>query len=509
MRSRTRTLFLAVAIAVATVGVGVALAVGRSGIHPHDRASHSGESRDTVAGSAGSLTVGGAGASRPLPGGFVGVSFEFRGLEQYLGTNPQALDQPFLQLIHDLSPGHSPVVRIGGDSTDWTWWPVHGMARPGGARYALGPQWASVAHALATSLRSRLILGVNFEADSRRVASAMASRLLGAVGARQIAAFELGNEPELYASFNWYRTRAGVGVRGRAADYDFSTYLADYAHVAAMLPRVPLAGPSSGSPTYLDYLGRFLSSVRRVALVTVHAYPLRHCSPADHPTDAQLLAPASSSGLATQVGAYVAVAHAHDLPLRVDEINSVSCGGYAPVTETFGAALWALETLEALDRVGVDGVNFHMVPNTTQHLIAATDAHGHWTATVLPEYYGALAFAQAAPAGSRLASISGTLAPGLTAFATRGPGPAVHVVLINTGSGLAAARLAGLPSTVRLSRLLAPSLGATGSVTLGGQSIDSNTGSLTGASTAHAITAATGVYVVSVPRYSAAILSSP
>jgi hypothetical protein len=85
----------------------------------------------------------------------------------------------------------------------------------------------------------------------------------------------------------------------------------------------------------------------------------------------------------------------------------------------------------------------------------------------------------------------------------------VHVVLINTGPGLASVRLAGLPSTARLSRLLAPSPRATGSVTLGGQSIDPTTGSLTGTSTARTITAAKGAYAVSVPGYSAAIVSSP
>src|SRR5258708_2274655 len=70
------------------------------------------------------LTVGRASVMRPLTGGFLGVSFEFRGLEEYLGSDASALDPVFLQLMRNLAPGQHPVVRIGGDSTDWTWWPV-------------------------------------------------------------------------------------------------------------------------------------------------------------------------------------------------------------------------------------------------------------------------------------------------------------------------------------------------------------------------------------------------
>jgi hypothetical protein len=476
-----------------TVGAGIAVAVGPS-----------------ASTSAGTLTVSRAGAGRPLPAGWLGLSLEFLALEDYAGSNPAALDQPFLQLIRNLAP-RSAVVRIGGDSTDWTWWRVTGMARPGGARFTVGPHWASVAHALAISLGARLILGVNFEADSRRIAHAMAAGLLAGVGARQVAALELGNEPELYASFNWYRTRAGRGVRGRAADYGFRNYLGDYANVAAALPRVALAGPSSGAPSYLDYLGQFIASERRLGIITVHAYPLKHCGPADHPTDAQLLAPATSSALASQVGALVIVAHEHHLPLRLDEINSVSCGGYAPVTLTFGSALWALAELFELDTVGVDGVNFHTVPGKTQHLIAASHAGGHWAVSVLPEYYGLLAFAQAAPTGSRVVPVSGALAPGLAAYATLGPARAVHVALINTGARIIAVkiRLPGSSAGATLSRLSAPGLMATGSVTLGGESVDPGTGALSGQSTARALRPSAGEYAVSIPAYSAAILSTP
>jgi hypothetical protein len=511
-------LFATMLIAAAMFGASIALAFSspahrQSAYRPapaRREASHPAVAHSSTP-SAGTVTVAATTHARRLPNGFLGLSFEYRGLEEYLGTNPAALDPPFLQLVRNLAPGQSPVVRIGGDSTDWTWWPVPGIRRPGGVKYSLDPRWASVARAFADAVDARLILGVNFEADSRAIARGMAAGMVRGIGSRSVAALELGNEPELYASFNWYRAPDGKGVRGRAAGYNFSSYVRDYASVAGDLPGVPLAGPSSGAQSYLAYLSQFLGLERRVGMVTTHAYPLKHCVPSEHPTDAQLLDPSTARALTSQLAAYVAVASTHHRPLRVDEMNSVSCGGYGPVTETFGPALWSLEQLFQLDAAGVGGVNFDTVPNTLQHLIAASRVHGHWITTVEPEYYGLLAFAQAAPAGSRLASVTGSLPANLSAFATLATGGATHVVLINTGSAPASIRLslAGSPGTLNVTRLLAPSVAATGSVTLGGQSINPGTGMLTGTSNVTQLVASSsGAYQVTVAGDSAVIISN-
>src|SRR5205807_8152509 len=60
--------------------------------------------------------------------------------------------------------------------------------------------------------------------------------------------------------------------------------------------------------------------------------------------------------------------HGAGLPLRVDEINSVACGGAAGVSNTFASALWALDTMFALVRTGVDGVNVHTFQGATYRL---------------------------------------------------------------------------------------------------------------------------------------------
>ena len=72
-------------------------------------------------------------SSRPVPPGFIGLSLEYPAPLDYAGGDPQAINPGFIRLVHGLAPGQSPVIRIGGDSTDSTWWPVAGVARPPGS----------------------------------------------------------------------------------------------------------------------------------------------------------------------------------------------------------------------------------------------------------------------------------------------------------------------------------------------------------------------------------------
>lgn len=55
---------------------------------------------------------------RRVPDGFLGFSFEFQAVRIYTGSDARDINPVFEQLIRNLSPGHRPVLRIGGDSTD-------------------------------------------------------------------------------------------------------------------------------------------------------------------------------------------------------------------------------------------------------------------------------------------------------------------------------------------------------------------------------------------------------
>ncbi|MGZ4286522.1 MAG: hypothetical protein ACXVW5_20150, partial [Solirubrobacteraceae bacterium] len=86
-------------------------------------------------------------AGRVVPGGFLGLSSEVWAIRSFAGTDPNALNPAFLQLVRNLAPGGRPVIRLGGDSTDWTWWPVPHTRTPPGIKYTLTPLWAQLAKA--------------------------------------------------------------------------------------------------------------------------------------------------------------------------------------------------------------------------------------------------------------------------------------------------------------------------------------------------------------------------
>jgi hypothetical protein len=460
--------------------------------------------------------VGAALPVRPIASGFVGLSLEYTALPAYAGASGGGLDPVFVQLVRNLTPGQAPVLRIGGDSTDSSWVAVPGMQRPRGIKYTIRAAWLRLAGALTRALNARMILGINLEADSTKLAVVEARALIAAVGRSSVDALEIGNEPELYGSFRWYRAPNGIGFPGRPASYDLRSYIADYSNFAASLPLVPLAGPATGSVSWMSQLQRFVTVAPRLGVVTAHRYPLNRCftpvTSNTYPTIRHLLATASSAGLANTIARDVVISHAHGLPLRVDELNSVACEGKRGVSNTFASALWALDTLFQMARVGVDGVNIHTLPGSKYQPFEVTRAEGSWRARVEPEYYGMLMFSEAAPPGSRLLALSGSLGGQIRAWATRAPDRRIRVVLINDHTRqrrYVAVRIAGMSRPAALSRLSAPSIAATKGVTVGGQSFGPNTstGQLRGQSRQIAIVPVAGRYVVRLPPATAAMLT--
>lgn len=465
------------------------------------------------------VEVGGTATSRPVPASYIGFSIEFWSSLAYSGTNPTTPNPTFVRLVQALNPGGSPMLRFGGDTTDWTWWPIPGVAKPPGVKYTLTPRWLAVTRATALAMGAHLVLGVNFEADAATIARAEARAFLNGIGRDLISGFELGNEPELYGQLGWYTNSAGVGVLGRPRSYDFGAYLRDYAAIASALPRsVPQVGPASGAQQYLSGLDAYLRANPQVRAVTFHRYPLHRCfnptnSPT-YPTIPNLLAPAASVGPAASLAAGAAVAHAHGLPFRSDELNSVSCGGATGVSNTFASALWILDTLFHMAQVGVDGVNIHTFAKARYAPFQFSHLRGRWLAQVEPMYYGLLMFARAAPPGARLLRTHAPPGAGdaLRIWATRGTGGTVRIVLINDSPSRAvtlAIRPPGGGTGATLQRLLAPRLGATHGVTIAGQGFGSATatGVLTGNPGVSTLAPIQGRYVVRMPAASAGLLT--
>jgi hypothetical protein len=381
--------------------------------------------------------------------------------------------------------------------------------------YTLGSSWLAVSRSLVQALGAHLILGLNLAADSPEVAASEARTLIDGIGKGAVQALELGNEPELYGGFAWYRTPDGRSVTARSRSYDFDAFLRDFTNIAGALPEAPLAGPNIGGPAWMPYLDRFLRAQPRVSLVTMHRYPLQLCysTPGSgrYPTVRHLLSAAASSGLAKGFQRDVRVAHSHGLALRIDELNTVSCGAAPAISQTFASALWAIDALFEMARVGVDGVNIHTFPGAGYELFKFSPAAGGWSASVAPEYYGLMMFERAAPPGSQLLRVSGAGNGQVKVWATLAPDGRIRIVVINKGSRgrVVAVRVPGAIGPASLVHLTAPSVQSVTGVTLAGQSFGSSTdtGTLEGTPQTTLVPPAHGRYTIRLPRAGTALLT--
>jgi hypothetical protein len=461
-----------------------------------------------------SPVVGSAPTSAPLPPGYLGLSLEFYAVHEYTGSDPGAINPVFVQLIRNLNPGQAPVLRIGGDSTDQTWWPVPGVLPPRGIDYTLTPGWIRTTAALADTLGAKLIVGINLQLNRPALAAAEGRALRAGLGG-SLEAFEIGNEADLYGTLPWYLTASGKVRYGRPPSYSVSDFIQQSADVGHALPPAPLAGPTFANLTWMaEGFSQYEAANPGLAVVTFHRYPLRGCHVATtsqaYPTVANLLSDYSQSQLAQGVVPYVAMAHAHGLPFRVDEMNSVACAGSHGVSDTFASALWMLDTLFELDNVGVDGVNVHTFPGAHYQLFSFTHSGSRWQADVAPEYYGMLMFAQAAPPGSRLIPIGGLPDGSLKMWATLAPDGTERVVLINEDPANPQSLVFRAPgSSASVEGLTAPSVDATDGVTLGGQSFGdaTATGLLPGPPQTSTVYPLLGLYSLTVPPGSAMMLT--
>jgi hypothetical protein len=460
-------------------------------------------------------TVSAAPSGQPMPPSFLGMSLEYQALHVYTGRDPDHVDPVFVQLLRNLVPGQSPIVRIGGNSADYSWWPIRGVLPPGAVRYSLTKGWLRMTKSLAADAGAKLIMGVNLAGGRPALAAAEARAFMEGIGSKYVDALEIGNEPDLYGTAVWYRDRRGRSFVARPSSYAFANYLQELTRWRQVLPAIPLVGPALASLTWLTTgLDQFLASEPGTPMVTVHRYALRACpTPPTSPLFASipnLLADRASSGLAAGVAPYVAAAHARGVQFRLDELNSVSCSGKRGVSDTFASALWMLDTLFAMANVGVDGVNIHSLPGARYEPFTLSKQHGKWQVFVHPAYYAMLMFADAFPPGAQPLAVTAP-AGSVKVWATRSTTGRTRVVVINkdpVNARTVQVSVPGAGGAASLDFLRAPSILATTGVTLGSQSYGPATRSgLLKPAITMPITATNGVYTIDLPAASAVTLT--
>ena len=323
-----------------------------------------------------------------------------------------------------------------------------------------------------------------------------------------IKAIEIGNEPDVYR-FNGRRSNS----------YAFPDYLRDYSEWQIALqpilaPNLKLMGPSWAIPGSLKDLPAFLDAQsQNLLIVSQHWYAGKSFGGRSNTPD-YLLHPDSATSGAREMASSVKLAHKRGLLFRVGEMNSIACDGEAGVSDTFASALWVVDALFELAKVGVDGVNIHGDPYDVYgpflfDVDANTTPRRFRIKVIRPEYYGLVFFQQAAPAGSKLLPIEISVAPSLKCWATVDDKGAVRIVVINKDTRSPRNIEVNMKDYAAgsLVRLLAASYEAKSGVTLGGKTLDGSANRTFGTFTDEKTSPRDGVYRFPVPASSVALLT--
>jgi hypothetical protein len=445
--------------------------------------------------------------SRPIraavAANFLGLSYEVRDMAQ---VGHLADGGNLVGFLRSLGPG---VLRFGGATADTrvAWAPPGVTPAPPWATATIGPADIDRIARLAQEAGWRVLLTVNFGHFDPAAAQQEASYAALAMG-DNLAGIEFGNEPDALALY---------GLRDLPWTFDqYKPQIDAYrAAVQAATPAVAFAGPDQASGRRgLAWLADE-AAFERPALLTAHYYPLAWCV-GYLPTLADLVSPRMHAAEQAMLTRVEAVARRHAIPLRVDETNNISCGGEPGVSNTFSAALWAVDFLARAMKIGIAGINFHgHLANPTGYapLVALTpDALLAGQLTAQPEWY-AMLLAKRLLGDRPLAALSRPGGLDVTSYAFLSAYGRLHLVVVDDeppGSRPLQVRVPvgrAFGSGVAL-RLTAPSLDATSGVQLGGSGVQPH-GGWGPSGTLPAVEVRNGAAVFTVEPASAVLVSLP
>jgi hypothetical protein len=365
----------------------------------------------------------------------------------------------YVKLVHRLS--QRGVIRIGGNTSDYSAFAANGSAVSAPKATVVNEENLRALGTFLDATGWRLIWGLNLGNGTVQDAVAEAGAV-AAIARDKLLAFEIGNEPDLF----------GHGAAHRPRTYSYQEYLREYrAYKAAIrreLPKAPFAGPDAAGAT--DWVTQFASDEGKDLKLLTHHYYRECASPTS--TLERLLQP--DPKLQPELEQLKAASLASGVPYRICETNSFCGGGKPGVSDTLGAALWALDFMLALAWAGAAGVNMETGMNQlgwiSWYSPIGDDQRGTYAAK--PEYYAMLAFAHAIR-GQRLASDLENGGLNLTAYAT-GDETETRVTVVNKDAAADASVTVACDRQIRHAssiRLTGPSLESKQGVALGGATV--------------------------------------
>jgi hypothetical protein len=406
---------------------------------------------------------------RPVAQRFLGLSFEMAALTQLA---QYANHGNLVGLLRSLGPG---MLRFGGITADENVaWIDSQTPRPAWATSTIGPAQLNELGTLARRSGWQVLLTVgmaHYEPTTAAREVAAAHRALGPY----LAAVEIGNEPNSYGSHGFRELPwLAQGYEEQASAYRET--------IETLTPGVPIAGPDvSGSGAFSEW-GEEEALAQSPVLLTGHHYPLG-CAQTPPPSIETLLSSAGRGAAALSLASYMAVSALRDIPLRIDEANTVSCGGVAGISDTFASALWATGYITQAMAAGTAGINLQGNPTNCVGYtpLCAPDptalAQGNLRAQ--PEWY-ALLLTRALIGDRPLpTTISAEGSPNIVAAGFSGPGHSLKVVLCNnepesTGPLAVELQVGSGMGAAQIQRLTDSSSSATSGVLLAGRAVATN-----------------------------------
>src|SRR5580700_9653361 len=417
-----------------------------------------------------------------IPDDFTGLGYEISSV-----AIPGLLsdkNRAYVQLVRGL--GANGIIRVGGITSDSASFAADAVASAAAKAPVIN---AANLRELGTFLDAtgwRLIWGLNLGSGDMKNAAEEAVAVAAAVKDKLIA-FEIGNEPDGFAgdAFNARRPK----------NYGYGDYLKEFraykAVIRSKLPDAPFAGPNASWAT--GWVSRFAADEGSdLKLLTRHYYR----AGANNPYLDKLIGSGSADYEArrknnkidllmredTSIRAMLhelsAASSAGHVPFRICEANSFYGGGQPGASDRFVSALWVLDFMWTLAYGGAAGVNMQTGVNhldfVSYYSPIRDDPNG--AASIGPEYYGMLAFAQASK-GERIALDYDADGLNFTAYAVLGDHRDLMVTLINKDRNAGADITMTTGQTFQTAtawRLKGFALDSADNVTLGGIEIAAN-----------------------------------
>ncbi|TFL04901.1 hypothetical protein BDV98DRAFT_561154 [Pterulicium gracile] len=421
--------------------------------------------------------------------------------------------------------GSPPDVRVGANSEDRTNFnpavnyvqavfppPTAILAYPETTAMTVGDGFYEIAKFLLPG--THVTYGVNFGTSNLTAAYLNAQSIAKAFTSPAITSkgivldfVEIGNEPDLYRN-NGLR---GSGYTGRDYVPDWITFARNISAVAGITPSSytkflggSFAGRGNGFTPREVFDAGLLDSPegKLISTFSQHRYSGSFCTGSGALLQSLMSKP-SIRGNTSVFAQDVIDVKARGLRYILGETNSLACHGAPGVSNTAGAALWAIDYVLAAAKVGIEQVFFHdgigfkynlIQPVTlTRSILDATPLPQPLPPHVQPQYYAAIILSEAnGNAPTQLAEIT-VNNPQITGWAFYEGGTWKRALFVHLGAHLSSSGFRPVerlnlgfsgtgssPRNMTIKRLAIGRADDTSGVTWGGQTYETRDGRVAG-----------------------------